>query len=366
MILAGMAVTSAGIFGILSSGYEKAAVELTTQNNQIDLLNNKKVYFTSQIKNLDNQKSFYEQRAIQLSTLRKNQEQRLDNIYSESDNKRSAKSTENLIKQANIDIDSANRRVDRILIKITQLNDSIQTTDEKIRNTTLTNNRVGLDPLKYLSRVINKSADNAIKWFIALLISIFDPMAIMLLMAFNQMSLDRNKLNIPEDDSKESIFTKFKNNIRRKKKLPGDIDVDKALDVIASEIMAKDKISNEYSSSEIDQMLQSDFIEQEKFENITENNYIKEEPKIISFEKENKNNWVDNEFIMPHPEIEFNPPAKLSEDMNTTRNVDETKEEVEEKIISQEEKDAMAILKGFDPPRPPSTRMQADGGIVPN
>ena len=47
LILAGMAVTSAGIFGILSSGYEKAAVELTTQISQIDLLNNKKVYFSS-------------------------------------------------------------------------------------------------------------------------------------------------------------------------------------------------------------------------------------------------------------------------------------------------------------------------------
>ena len=43
--------------------------------------------------------------------------------------------------------------------------------------------------------------------------------------------------------ARDEAFTKFKNNFRRKKKIPGNINVDKALDVIASEIMAKDKNS---------------------------------------------------------------------------------------------------------------------------
>ncbi len=208
MILAGMTVTSAGIFGILSSGYEKAAVELNSQENQISLLNNKKTYFVSQIKNLEIQKSFNEQRAIQLSTLRKSQEQRLDKLV---DDKRSSTSTIGLIKQSNIDIDSANQKVDRIMLKISSLNDSIQVTDEKIQSVTLTNNRVGLDPLKYLSRTTKTSSDNSVKWFIALLISIFDPMAIMLLMAFNQMNLDKNKSEKEEKEEKEPILNRFKN-----------------------------------------------------------------------------------------------------------------------------------------------------------
>jgi hypothetical protein len=216
MIVGAMAVTSTGIFGILSSGYEKAAVEMTSQSNEISLLNNKKTYFVSQIKNLETQKTFYEQRAIQLSTLRKNQEERLDKLTTD---KRSSSSTDKLIKQSNIDIDSANKRVDGIMLKVNQLNDSIQSTDQKIQTVTLTNNNSSLDPLKYLSRTVNESADKFVKWFIILLIFIFDPFAIVLLMAFNQMNLDKNHKNEVVKEEKEPIFNKFKKFFKKKEKL---------------------------------------------------------------------------------------------------------------------------------------------------
>jgi hypothetical protein len=95
------------------------------------------------------------------------------------------------------------------------LNDSIQSTDQKIQKVTLTNNNVGLDPLKYLSRTINESADKAVKWFIILLISIFDPMAIMLLMAFNQMNLDKQEPSGIANE-KEPLLDRIKKKFKKK------------------------------------------------------------------------------------------------------------------------------------------------------
>jgi hypothetical protein len=355
MIITCMIITSAGIFGILSSGYEISSVELNTQENKISLLNNKKTYYLSQIKNLESQKLFYEQRAIQLASQRSSQERRLDSLNARN---RSEKSTLDLINKANIDIDSANKKIDRIILKTTSLNDSIQKTDEIIQTVIIDNNKARLDPLKYLSRITSNSMDNIIKWLIALFISIFDPAAVVLLMAFSQMTLDKSRINKNIPEKKESSSTK-----QRKKK-----DV---------------KINNDISTIDLKEDIN---IDENNFESLKKNAYIytikEKDLEQLNSEKPDNKSELDSpknistpDFIEINNHTPYDPPAEvnLSEkliketEMNTTNNMENNQEIPVEKIQENTaEKEVIEILKTFDPPRPATTHMNPDGGMVPN
>lgn len=352
MIVGAMTVTSLGIFGILSSGYEKAAIELNSQSSQIDLLNNKKSYFVSQIKNLENQKSFYEQRALQLSALRKNQEQRLDNIYQINSNTKSGipnksdKSTISLIKQTNIDIDSANKKADKIISKISQLNDSIQLIDEKMQLVIINNNKIGLDPLKYLSRISSNSIDSFIKWFIILLLSIFDPFAVILLMSFNQMDLDKHKV-IEETKEKSSLFKKLITKLENKKDKSAE-------DNFNENIFTEENLKENNNNLIINESISENQNELEKnIENVNKNIYIEENKEEAKLKQNEQINLQEKE-----GDIKF--------EMNTTNKM-ETEENADDfKSAEELEKIAIEISKQYEKERlEGGTQMQPDGGMRP-
>ena len=65
----------------------------------------------------------------------------------------------------------------------------------KINELKNTKNSIDLMAIKYLARITGKSMDKVVSWFIFILIFVFDPSAIGLLMVFNQMVLDKNKID---------------------------------------------------------------------------------------------------------------------------------------------------------------------------
>jgi len=61
-------------------------------------------------------------------------------------------------------------------------------------------------PIKYVAQRVNQPVDSVVNWFILLFIFVFDPLAVMLLIAANRLFETKNTLSevIPEVEEEES------------------------------------------------------------------------------------------------------------------------------------------------------------------
>jgi hypothetical protein len=203
-----MFVTSLGVYGLLSSGYEKGSSELSGRENTIQLYQLKESKFKDDINRINLQVQYQNNRVNQLISVRGEQEKRLNVIYSDS-LRRGASSNEKIINKADQTIDEANDHISKYTDKISQYNDSILKVDQKINELKNTKNSIDLMAIKYLARTTGKSMDNVVSWFIFILIFVLDPSAIGLLMVYNQMILDKNKQEKPPEEKKDSTFKKI-------------------------------------------------------------------------------------------------------------------------------------------------------------
>lgn len=184
-----MAITSIGVYGHLSSTYESTAVNMRTHDSEMKLgekrkdgLKEKVAYYESAIERKQN-------RAKSLIELRGSQESRLDSLYARNQ-LRSAREVQGSIVQANKEIEALNLECDSMsgLINKTMLEisglDSVMITKESMAS----GGEAGT--IKFMARVTGWSTDSTANLFMLMLISVFDPLSIILLIVFN-MAMDR-------------------------------------------------------------------------------------------------------------------------------------------------------------------------------
>jgi len=144
-------ITSAGIFGYLSNAYQGATTEFEKQSTIL-------VFKTDQLEQLQEDKIFLKSE--------------LETAISElPDNFRTAK------KKLREDYQP----------QITELNQKILDTKQSMGElkTKLVDTGVDVGPAIYLARVFNTEIDTVVKWFIFILIFVFDPLAVSLVIAAN-------------------------------------------------------------------------------------------------------------------------------------------------------------------------------------
>ena len=152
-------ITSAGIFGYLSNAYQGATVSFEKQSNK--LLANE-----DRLEQLLEDKSFLkEELEIQVSDL--------------PDNYITAK--RKLREEYNPRIQSVNDEILRVKGEIGDLKVELVETG------------VDVGPAIYLARVFDTDVDSVVKFFIFILIFVFDPLAVMLVVAFNQALILREE-----------------------------------------------------------------------------------------------------------------------------------------------------------------------------
>ena len=152
-------ITSAGIFGYLSNAYQGATVSFEKQSNK--LLANE-----DRLEQLLEDKSFLkEELEIQVSDL--------------PDNYITAK--RKLREEYNPRIQSVNDEILRVKGEIGDLKVELVETG------------VDVGPAIYLARTFGTDIDTVVKFFIFILIFVFDPLAVMLVIAYNQALIDRSK-----------------------------------------------------------------------------------------------------------------------------------------------------------------------------
>jgi hypothetical protein len=178
-------ITSIGIYGLLSTGFQENIAKLEISDKQI--------------KNIEVKKQRFEEIKAELFTEKTN----LDNditklrggLTSNTTTQTVDRKTGQLITRAN----NANRKSFENQLKISQtkrdtlsskidgLNDSITFLDVKILNmesTLIEGNE--LRAIQYVSQITGASLQTVANWFIFLLIFVFDPLAITLIIATNQ------------------------------------------------------------------------------------------------------------------------------------------------------------------------------------
>jgi hypothetical protein len=177
-----------GVYGFLSSGYQKNAAKLDSSNREILLIDNK-IKLKQQTRESINSQLIGTQKSISelRSALGNNTQSRVD-------------SKGNVITTTS----SANRKAFESQLNIatsteTKLNNDLLLVDSLIN--VLSESKIGLEtkatmsselgPLKYLADVTGSSMDDVMKWFILLLIVIGDPMAILMIIIFNKIVNDK-------------------------------------------------------------------------------------------------------------------------------------------------------------------------------
>lgn len=179
-----MLITSAGIYGFLSSAYSETSNKLDSIDGKISLVEQKKKIIEGDISRLESNQKLKQDRVQSLITLRTQQEARVDSLYNRG-RANIARRVEEQINQSNLEITRVTTETDDLSQKIQTKNDEIAKLDTEILE--LKNNDIAgeVGPLKYIAKVTGYSMDSVVNFFILLLIFVFDPMAVSLVIATN-------------------------------------------------------------------------------------------------------------------------------------------------------------------------------------
>ena len=176
-------ITSAGIYGFLSSAYQETSFKVQNQDKNIEILDKDISIVQNEIKNYDRQIDQKNSRLTQLTSIRTNLQSTQDVLIEKS------RST-NAVRQQIKDVDSEIKRMD---LEISVLNDSISSKNSKV--SLIEQDKMGISsnadiakevgPLKYIAKLTGSSIDSVVNWYIIILMLVFDPLAISLVIAAN-------------------------------------------------------------------------------------------------------------------------------------------------------------------------------------
>lgn len=178
-------ITSIGIYGLLSGGFQQNIAKLETNNKRIEVIQNKKTRFVEIKQEYQNEKDILNKdisalrNALSTSTTTLHVD-KSSGIVSRGELAGSRKSFEYQLKQTTTQHESITRKID-------VLNDSITALDIEILNAQSSSelsNELGV--IQYIHELSGWNMKSIANVFILILIFVFDPLAIMLVIATNQ------------------------------------------------------------------------------------------------------------------------------------------------------------------------------------
>ena len=172
-----MLITSAGIFGYLSNAFQQQNIKLQQVDREILVFQTK----------IDQNITQIEQLSTQISESNKNQTTILGK----------GRVNNRLLRS----IDNRDRQIGKINDKIAKLQEDNAKNNEEINKIRLNNldleKEVG--GFKFVAQAFDVELDKVVKWFMFLIVFVFDPLAIALVLALNKL-LKENKPKIEENE----------------------------------------------------------------------------------------------------------------------------------------------------------------------
>ena len=174
-----MVITSLGIFGFLSSAYQKSSLEYGLTQNRIQMVENQKLYHFDTITNAAT-------RITILNDVRRTQEDRLSSAQTNIFLTRNPIQLQQLQQQTTEAINSANEEIREKNTEIRSERDAIQKLEEQISQLKIgAADKKDIQTLKYVADQLNWELDKVAFWFMIAIIFVFDPLAIALILAYN-------------------------------------------------------------------------------------------------------------------------------------------------------------------------------------
>jgi hypothetical protein len=190
-----MSITSLGIYGFLVSAYQDTARRLQTDTYQIDILNKKLERYTIQLQNIQTELGTISTTINGLTTgLANNTQQYTDRsgnlvVTTNAANRRAIQ----------MQLDQATQRQNKLTAAESTLQDSVTKLDLAIIDAeTGSDAAAELGPLLYVAKLSGQEIDTIVNWFILLFIFVFDPLAIILLLAANQVLHKSSHIELSE------------------------------------------------------------------------------------------------------------------------------------------------------------------------
>lgn len=163
-------ITSAGIFGYLSDAYQKTKGDYTLIENQTSVLKIKQGFFENRKNRLIIDKD------VEIGTKQHNMV-RADSLTVRGQS----------ITRTRTDIKDGEVKIYELENNIAMIEDSISKYGMKIIELEHINVKGELGPLVYVALAFNSSIDDVVRFFIFLLIFVFDPLAVFLVIAANMI-----------------------------------------------------------------------------------------------------------------------------------------------------------------------------------
>ena len=211
-----MFITSIGIYGFLTASYQTTANELFVIDKEVAVIEMKKSRYQEQLDSYSLEKTQLASSITELTKgLSNNKVQWRDKETGQIITSTSSKTRKVLQTQLN---DFKTQR-NNVSIKIESLTDSITKLDLQVldlQSNSEVANEIG--PLKYVSELLNKPMNQVVNWFILIFIFVFDPLAVVLLIAANKA------FDIISPIEKENIYGE--------KVIISDEETDRRMDII--------------------------------------------------------------------------------------------------------------------------------------
>ena len=208
-------ITSLGIYGFLTSAFQDTFNQFSIKEKQLSFLQQKEKFWGDDVIRYDEELKRISSNISTLSNAKVSNIQVRDTSVS-SGFRSTISTTELRISQKRIEVEEQNRK--GVQSKREVAADSLQTIQLKILDVESSEGVSSeLGPLQYLSGLLDKPMDVIINWFILIIIFVFDPLAVALVIAFNNaVMVDRGIVD--------------KKNVVRKRELydeePDDLDED--------------------------------------------------------------------------------------------------------------------------------------------
>jgi hypothetical protein len=174
-----MLITSLGIFGYLTSAYQQSSVKYGMMMDTIKTLEDQKKQELVKIQDVKS-------RIDSLAALRKTQEARLSEINTNSLLARNPIQFRQVQDQTMELIDQTDKNIQIENTKSSGYSTAIDGIDKKIADLKLnTAANKDIQTFKFVADELNVSLNTVVKWFILVLIFVFDPLAVALILAYN-------------------------------------------------------------------------------------------------------------------------------------------------------------------------------------
>lgn len=193
-----MGITSLGIFSYLTSAYQQSSIQYSMMQDQIVTLESQKKSYVVKIDDVKN-------RIESLSVLRKTQEDRLSQINTNALLARNPIQFRQVQEQTMELIDQTDKNIKTENDKSQSFMSEIEMIDKKITDINLSSSSAkDIQTFKFVAESLNVDLNTVVKWFIFILIFVFDPLAVALVLAYNVAVAKEYTMYVKADSSGDS------------------------------------------------------------------------------------------------------------------------------------------------------------------